>query len=161
MTVIRRCLFKDEDEPLPSILRYERSLSITVYRTSFTIYSCMGSRHHEPHLIRIEFGNFVKNANSTRPRLVVKQTNPIPKENRDRIFHRAKILQCPIGKCDMKFQKTLTEDLEDSTADIYKCKGSTKANHFGHYMKICHGRLEGGHDPMGGPIGILCITIEK
>lgn len=157
MTVIRRCVFKDPDESLPSMLSYERTLSVTVYRTSFTVYSCMGSRHHNPHLIRIEYGQIVKD-DSRKGKLVAKQTNPIPNEKRTRLFPNETMF-CPIGKCKMKYQKILTDQLEDSsTQDIYRCPGSVKANHHGHYMKICHGKLDGS---FSSDIGILILTIEK
>ena len=152
MTIIRRCLFKDPDEQLPSMLSYERSLSITVYRTSFTIYSCMGSKHHSPHLIRIEYGNLVR-SDTLKPHLIAKQTNSIPKEKRKRLFANDSI-HCPIGKVPMRFQKVLTEQLGDSTQDIFRCPGSTKGNHHGHYCKLSHGTLESGE-------GIIILTIEK
>lgn len=158
MTVIRRCLFKDPDESLPSILSYERTLSVTVYRTSFTVYSCMGSRHHKPHFIRIESGQLVR-SDVRRLKLITKQTNPIPLLKRQRLFPHD-VAFCPIGKCKIKFQKVLTEQLEDNSdsQDIYRCPGSVKANHHGHYMKVCHGLLESSDELIKG---ILIITIEK
>lgn len=152
MTTIRRCLFKDEEEHLPSMLSYERSLSITVYRTSFTVYSCMGSKHHDPHIIRIEFGNIIRN-DSKKPKLVSKQTNPIPLEKRERLFPNSSAF-CPIGKVPMRFQKILTKELQDKTQDIFRCPGSVKANHHGHFCKVSHGKLENG-------TGIITLTIEK
>jgi len=161
MTVVRRCLFKDPDESLPSILSYERTLSVTVYRTSFTVYSCMGSRHHDPHLIRIEYGKLLR-TDTSKPKLIAKQTNPIPLEKRSRLFPFG-MMNCPIGKCRMKYQKFLSSTLEDATEDIYKCPGSVKANHHGHFMKVCHGFLDGGFStsPEESKIGILIITLEK
>lgn len=158
MTVIRRCIFKDPDESLASILTYERTLSVTVYRTSFTVYSCMGSRHHEPHLIRIEYGQVVR-TDSKKLKLIAKQTNPIPLEKRGRLFPKD-TMYCPIGKCKLKHQKMLTEDLHETSQDIYRCPGSVKANHHGHYMKVCHGFLQGDF-PQSQKVGILIITIEK
>ncbi len=158
MTVIRRCLFKDPDESLPSILMYERTLSVTVYRTSFTFYSCMGSSHHPPHLIRLEYGQIVR-SDSSKPKIVAKQTNPIPLKKRKRLFPR-EVMFCPIGKCKLKVQKVLTQELEDhETQEIFRCPGSVKANHHGHFLKVCHGFLDG----MLGDTenGILIITIEK
>jgi len=152
LTVIRRCLFRDPDEQYPNILTYERSLSITVYRTSFTIYSCIGSKHHSPHFIRIEYGSIVR-GDVRKPKLIAKQTNAIPEEQRQRLFPN-EVLHCPIGKVPMRFQKVLTEQLNDPTQDIFRCPGSVKANHHGHYCKVSHGRLENDS-------GIICLTIEK
>ena len=161
MTVIRRCIFKDPDESLPSMLSYERTLSVTVYRTSFTVYSCMGSKHHDPHLIRIEYGQIVKNDDSRKPKLVAKQTNPIPLEKRARLFGKDTMF-CPIGKCKLKIQKILSHQLPDGNqdVDVFRCPGSIKANHHGHYMKVCHGFLDGNF-PESKKVGILIITIEK
>ncbi len=63
-------------------------------------------------------------------------------------------IHCPIGKVPMRFQKVLTEQLGDSTQDIFRCPGSTKGNHHGHYCKLSHGTLESGE-------GIIILTIEK
>ncbi len=158
MTVVRRCIFRDPDEALAGILTYERTLSVTVYRTSFTVYSCMGSRHHESHLIRIEYGQVVR-TDSKKLKLIAKQTNPIPKEKRGRLFPKD-IMYCPIGKCKLKYQKMLSEELFDHSQDVYRCPGSIKANHHGHYMKVCHGFLQGDF-PQSQKVGILIITIEK
>lgn len=158
MTVIRRCLFKDPDEPLPSILSYERTLSVTVYRTSFTVYSCMGSKHHNPHLIRVEYGKIIKN-DTKKAQLIAKQTNPIPLKMRNRLFANG-VMYCLIGKCKMKFQKMMSDDLGDSTQEVYRCPGSLKANHHGHYLKVCHGFLDGNF-PESKKVGILIITIER
>ncbi len=159
MTVVRRCLFRDPDETTPSILTYERTLSVTVYRTSFTFYSCMGSKHHNPHLIRIEYGQIVKNEKTKKPKLVTKQTNPIPLEKRGRLFPK-EIMYCPIGKCKMKPQKMLSQELNDQTQEIFHCPGSAKANHNGHYLKVCHGFLDGSF-PQTSKVGILIITIDN
>jgi len=163
LTVIRRCLFRDPDETTPSILTYERTLSVTVYRTSFTFYSCMGSKHHNPHLMRIEYGQIVKNETTKKPKLITKQTNPIPLEKRERLFAK-EIMYCPIGKCKMKTQKVLTQTLNDPTQEVFHCPGSAKANHNGHYLKVCHGFLDGGFPQITsseGKIGILIVTIDN
>jgi len=163
LKVVRRCLFRDPDESTPSMLSYERTLSVTVYRTSFTFYSCMGSKHHDPHLIRIEYGQIIKN--ESKPKLVAKQTNPIPQEKRGRLFPK-EIMYCPIGKCKMKAQKMLSQDLNDPTQEIFHCPGSAKANHNGHYLKVCHGYLDGsfpqatGIHRSEGKVGILIVTID-
>jgi len=151
-------VFKDPDESLPSILSYERTLSVTVYRTSFTVYSCMGSKHHNPHFIRIEYGKIVRD-DSRKPKLIAKQTNPIPLEKRGRLFPNESLF-CPIGKCKMKYQKVLTQDIGDLTQDIYRCPGSLKANHHGHFIKICHGILDGSFSN-SSKVGIIILTIEK
>lgn len=117
----------------------------------------MGSKHHAPHLIRIEYNKLVKAEN--KPKLIAKQANPIPMQKRKRLFPKG-VLYCPVGKCKMKPQKGMTEELNDPTQDIFRCPGSAKANHNGHYLKVCHGILDGTFSDNSG-VGILVITIEK
>lgn len=117
----------------------------------------MGSKHHKPHLIRVEYGQVVR-TDSSKPKLVAKQTNPIPLQKRGRIFPK-EIMYCPVGKCKMKFQKVLSVELQGDHQEVFRCPGSVKANHHGHFVKVCHGFLDGKLDDTD--VGILIITIEK
>tara|TARA_R110002033_G_scaffold5712_7_gene24079 strand:+ start:23684 stop:24142 length:459 start_codon:yes stop_codon:yes gene_type:complete len=147
VTVKKRCLYTEVGK-LPNYLIHERSLSISAYTTTVTIYSCEGDKSHPSHLVRLDFG---KRLDTTQVKGFL-----VPEDSRKRLFPRDKHLRCPIGKCKMSFRKTLTEKLGETTGtvDIYKCNGSARG-HYGHITRVSHGILDGLKIP------IIIVTIEK
>jgi len=145
MTVKKRCIYT-EDGKLPNPLIHERSLSISAYTTTVTLYSCEGDKSHPAHLIRLDFG---KRLDTTQVKGFL-----IPEEKRERMFPREKTLKCPVGKCKMSLRTTMTNKLGEQTIDIYKCNGNLRG-HRSHITRISHGVLSGLKIP------ILVVTLEK
>lgn len=147
MALIKRCLYSEKGI-LPNHLIHERSLSLSAYTTTVTVYSCKGDRVHKPHLVRIDFG---KELHTTNVKGFL-----IPQEDRKRIFPREQHVRCPIGKCRMSFRATLTRRLagNDETVEIYECLGNARGHHT-HKVRLTHGKLS------GTDLDILVVTIEK
>lgn len=147
-----------ESGKTPNQLVFVKGMSISIGTTSMMIYYCAGDMEHNEHFVRIDSGNTTY---LTKTGIRHVYTNPqnrkgisIEKENRTRLFPHQKVMRCVVGKCKMKYIKTLTDELHESAVEYYKCGGSMKG-HAPHLVRIAYGKI-----PESDNIGIIIFTVE-
>jgi len=157
MAIKKRCLVA-EDGKMPNQLVFVKGMSISIGKTAMSIYYCKGDEFHKAHFIRIDDG-VTTYLNKAKIRKVY--TNPsnrkgvsIEEENRKRLFPHQKILKCVIGKCKMKYLKTLTDELGIQSVEYYKCSGTMKG-HAPHIVRIAQGTIP------NSDLGLIIFTVEK
>lgn len=156
MSIKKRCLVS-EDGQLPNHLVFVKGMSISIGKTAMMMYYCKGDKYHDQHFIRIDEGTTTY---LTKTQIRKVYTNPqnrkgisIEKENRSRLFPHQKILKCVVGKCKMKYLKTLTDELNEDGVEYYKCSGTMKG-HAPHIVRIAQGTIP------ESKLGLIIFTVE-
>ena len=122
---------------LPNKLTYLRPLSLINHKV--WVGHCDGDKTHIEHIIMLRKTSRKDFIQSQADIFKTKEGQSTGK----RLFDRGIQLKCPVGKCKMLFEKTLTNKLNIDHIDIYKCKGHRKGNkHKPHLVKIQHGVLD-------------------
>lgn len=157
MAIKKRCMVSEEGK-LPNQLVFVKGMSISIGTTSMMIYYCRGDKKHGRHFIRVDYGNTTYLTKNTRIRHVYNHPQnrkgiSIEIENRTRLFPHQKVMKCIIGKCKMKYIKTLTNELHQTAVEYYKCIGSMKG-HVPHIVRIAYGKIP------ESDIGIIIFTVE-
>ncbi len=157
MSQKKRCLIS-EDGKLPNQLTYVKGLSMIIGQTTMMTYYCEGDKVHKPHFVRIDYGTTLY---KTKTNVIHVYTNKqqrkgisIEEENRKRLFPHQKVLKCIIGKCKIKYLKTLTDELNEKSVDYYKCSG-TMRGHSPHIVRLAYGVIP------NSDLGIITFTVEK
>jgi hypothetical protein len=157
MSIKKRCLVS-EDGNIPNQLVFVKGMSISIGTTAMMMYYCKGDKYHKPHFIRIDEGTTLYKTKADVLKVYTNKANrkgiSIEEENRKRLFPHQKILKCVIGKCKIKYLKTLTDELGENGVEYYKCSGTMKG-HLPHIVRIAQGQIPESE------LGLIIFTVEK
>lgn len=117
---------------------------------------CKGDKVHDEHLVvikKLPRWHIINTLTDTF-------TKPSGKNFSNRLFERVESIACSEGQSEMMFQKTLTNQLNMSNVDVYRCKGNRIGKgHKPHLTRIHHGMLEIEINKKS--VGVLIIIIES